>query len=253
MTDQARQEIERFLQNGDKIAAVRHLKDAYGFSLAQSKTLVDALEGKADSAAVRSHLKAGKGTLDQAATAHVSALIQEGRKIDAIRFVKDTLGIRLKDARQLVEQVGYTTRPDRTLGSSRASVRTVMALVFGGIGLIFLCVAGVIFYYQNRSVESSDRVAGTVIRLQTRNDGAASPVIAYEWNGQEWLHASTMYTSPPAYTVDEEVPIYVNRRDPGDITIDTFSDRWLLITIFGVMGFVFTAIPVLIIAFTRRH
>jgi hypothetical protein len=36
------------------------------------------------------------------------------------------------------------------------------------------------------------------------------------------------------------VPIYVNKSDPDDIIVDTFVDRWLLITIFAGIGLIFS-------------
>jgi hypothetical protein len=44
--------------------------------------------------------------------------------------------------------------------------------------------------------------------------------------------------------VNEEVEMFVNRNDPDDVVVNTFSDRWLFIFIFGLIGFIFTAIVV---------
>ena len=44
MSLEARKEVERFLREGKKIAAIKHLQDTYGFTLSQSKMFVDAIE-----------------------------------------------------------------------------------------------------------------------------------------------------------------------------------------------------------------
>ena len=213
MTQETKQEVERFLRDGDKPGAIKHLRETYGFSLAQSKILVEAMEEKLYLISDKPWLK--QDTVpDESAKARLTGLLAGGRKIE----------------------------PGR-----------IFLLIFGAVGVLFLSVAGYIFYSQNQSIGKSDLVTGQVIRMKTNGDGMAAPVFEYEFDGRKWLHASSTYSSPPAYEVNEEVPIYVNREDPADITVDTFSDRWFLISIFGFMGLVFTGIPVLVASLVRRR
>lgn len=44
MTGEAKKEVERFLLNGQKVAAIKYLKDTCNFMLDESKLLVEALE-----------------------------------------------------------------------------------------------------------------------------------------------------------------------------------------------------------------
>ena len=34
----------------------------------------------------------------------------------------------------------------------------------------------------------------------------------------------------------EEIEIFVNRENPEEVTINSFADRWLVVTIMGVTG-----------------
>lgn len=243
MTHEAQEEVAKLLRKGEKIGAIKHLKETYGFSLEQSKILVEAMEGTLDTDSP--YLKSRSTSLDESALAHVSDLLRKGKKIDAIRFVKDSLGIRLKQARTIVEDLDRSLHPGRKAAMTHGP-GLIVSIIFGSIGTLFLAIAGYIFYSQSLSIGKSDLVTGRVIRLETKSDGMSAPVIEYEWNGQRWLYASKTYTSPPAYTVDETMSIYVNREDAADIIVDTFSDRWFLITVLGSMGLIFTGIPVLI-------
>ena len=248
MTREAQQKVEKFLQNGEKVRAIKYIKDTYGFSLEQSRILVEAIEGHATTETASRN--AGTDTLSASATARVSELLRAGKKIEAIRYVKDSLNVRLKQAKTLVEEVERSVHPVRP-GSATPAARLVL-LLFGIVGLVFVSIAGYLFYSQNRSIQTSDLVPGRVIRLVTQSDGMSAPVIEYRWNGQKWLHASKTYSSPPAYDLDEEVPVYVNRADPSDIIVNTFLDRWFLVTIFGSMGLLFTGIPI-VLSLLGRH
>jgi ribosomal protein L7/L12 len=254
MTHQARQEIERLLQKGEKIGAIKHLKDAYGFSLEQSKILVEAIEGKIDAASANPYLNRVSSKLDEAAKAHVSNLLKSGNKIQAVKFVKETLRLRLKEAKDQVEELEKILQPGMTAKTSAIfNPVSVIRVVFGGVGAIMLAIAGYLVFAQSQSIANSELVTGRVVRMQATSDGMTAPVIEYQWNDKNWLHASTTYSSPPAYEVNEAVPIYVNRQDPTDITVDTFTDRWFLITILGSMGLGFGGIPLFVTWLTRRR
>jgi phosphatidylglycerophosphatase A len=83
--------------------------------------------------------------------------------------------------------------------------------------------------------------------MNTNQKSGSAPVIEYEWDGKKWLYASKTYSTPPAYSVNEQIPIYLNRvKNPGEIIIDTFLGRWFLIALFGFLGLMFFCIPLLI-------
>jgi len=254
MTEEAKREIERFLQRGQKIGAIKHLKDIYGFSLAESKILVEAFEGQTDSSSVNARLYTGDASLDEVSKSKVIALLRAGNKIGAIKYLKEHLNIRLKDAKHKAEELQKEINPKLGAVTRSAGLAVKMVLlIFGFVGFVFLGIAGFIFYSQTNSIGKSDLISGKVVRMEYQDGGQGSaPVIEYEWNGQKWLHVSNIYSSPPAYAVDEEIAIYVNREDPEDIVVNTFTDRYFFILIFGLLGFVFVSIPLLIVIFGSR-
>ncbi|HEY3430369.1 MAG TPA: DUF3592 domain-containing protein [Cyclobacteriaceae bacterium] len=114
----------------------------------------------------------------------------------------------------------------------------VFYLAFGGVGVILLTIAAVIFYFNQRALSQYTKTEGVVIRNQF-NGGSARPIISYRWEGTEFLYTGNTWTSPPAYKRGEKVDLYVNPNEPEDVWVDSFVGRWLAMTIVGGLGFVF--------------
>lgn len=248
MTSEAKKEVETFLLKGEKIAAIKHLKDVYGFSLEESKVLVEAME---QTISIRPATAGAYGytTPDESLKSQVLTLLERRQKIEAIKLVKKTLGMPLNTARKWVDDF------EREMKLCyrkpwRNKKQDILIYAFMAVGILLISGAGYIYLRQSQSIQQSDLVKGKVIRMKENEEGLQAPVIEYEWRGQKWLYASVTYSSPPAFAVDEEVPVYVNRQEPDDITVDTFSERYLLILILGVLGMFFTGIPLLILFLT---
>lgn len=254
ITREAKKEVERFLREGRKIAAVKYLTETYGFSLTQAKTLVEAVEQYRETLPADGTSAAGRPAADEVLRAEVKSLLASGKKIEAIKMAKETLGVRLKGAKLWVEDTEremdphYRPHPVKALGSG-----IVVLFVFITLGVLFMGGATYIYYRQFQSIEQSDLIKGKVVSMRENGDGLSAPVIEYEWQGKKWVYASKTYSSPPSFTVDEEVPVYVNRQQPDDVTVDTFSERWLLILILGGLGFFFVGIPLMVVYFTTRR
>lgn len=252
LSQEVQREVARLLREGKKIGAIKYLHDTYGFTLSQSKTLVEAVEEQPDPDAGNSGIQ-GTMSADEALKTEITTLLQQGKKIEAIKMAKDSLGIRLRGAKIWVEDIEREMVPHGPYTGVRPRPGGILLGIFIAIGLLFLGAAVYIYVNQSQSIQQSDRISGKVISMKQNNDGMSAPVIEYEWHGKKWVYSSTTYSSPPAFNVDEEVPVYVNRQDPDDITVDTFSERWLLIFILGVIGLFFTGIPLLVMHFTVRR
>lgn len=255
ITREAIGEVERFLQKGEKLGAIKHLKDAYGLSLEESRILVETLEAKMSGVPLPRHATSRPG-IQGHSREKLKSLLDSGNNIGAIKYIKDRFNLRLKDARDLVKEMEKSP-PGLPTPKAFSPIRGAAGLalfIFAGLGMVFVIIAAAIFFNQTNAIANSDRVTGKVIRLKGQSGGGGSaPVIEYEWRGQKWLHASTVYTSPAAYSIDEEVPLFVNRKDPADITLDTFVDRWLVIMIFGLLGISFVLVPLLVFYLSMRR
>lgn len=182
--------------------------------------------------------------------------IDQGRKIEAIKYLTDTFNLRLRDAKRLVEEiekertgnVTYIKKGDninkRVKGSDK-TIKTVL-IVFVLAGAIMTGFA--IFFAMEVDKKVSEWVAsnGTVTGLQGGSEGGSAPVITYEFENSVYNYQSSIYSNPPSYFVGEEVGIYINPEYPFEILINTFSEKWLLTMILGIMGVLFTGIPLIV-------
>jgi hypothetical protein len=87
-------------------------------------------------------------------------------------------------------------------------------------------------------------VQGQVVDFRYSSKGGSAPVISYRWNNKKHYYYSTTFSTPPAYDQNEIVEVYVNKSNPDEAIVNTFSDRWFLVFIFGIIGFVFTAFTI---------
>ena len=248
LTSEAKKEVERLLQSGQKIQAVKYLHDTFNISLLDAKILVEAVEREntpEQAAATSSTLFSAppRTALDGALKSQVVALLNVNKKIEAVKLVKTELNTGLKEALVMVEEVHKEVDPNyRSINAGTGCLGNtfkLMSLVFGLIGLLFLGIAAGIYYFQSKTISNSDFIQGRVIDMQYSGDGAA-PVITYRSGGKHRTWRSNTFSNPAAYELNEQVALYVNKDNPKDVVIDTFIDRWLLITIFGGIGLVFS-------------
>jgi hypothetical protein len=109
---------------------------------------------------------------------------------------------------------------------------------FGGVGVLLLTIAAIIFYFNQKALNQYTKVEGVVIRNQY-NGSMARPIIDYTWEGKPFTYAGNTYTNPPAFERGEKVELYVNPNDPEEVWINSFVERWLAMTIVGSIGLFF--------------
>lgn len=90
------------LQRGHKIEAIKIVREQLGVDLKQAKEIVEASPGDGSPGSQRPHGRQHQEGLPSA----VADALARGHKIEAIRIVRKTLGIGLKEAKEYVEQHG---------------------------------------------------------------------------------------------------------------------------------------------------
>ena len=91
-----------------------------------------------------------------------------------------------------------------------------------------------------------------VVALESNDGDGFAPIIEYEWEGKSYRYTPTTRTNPSAYNVGEAVGIYIDRKNPSEPLIDSFTDRWLGITIVGGIAFLFAFFAFVIAKLLRR-
>jgi ribosomal protein L7/L12 len=253
ITTEAKNEVERLIRQGQKLMAIKYLGDTFNISLPEAKMLVEAVE-KEQSSSGSTQPTSSQVELSNIARAEVISLLMANKKIEAVKKVKTQLGIGLKEALDVVEEIERGVNPNyRSVKvNSRVGVFQIVGLIFGFVGALFVAVAGIVYYNQSKTLENSEKTMGTVVDFRIQGSGSSAPVIAYKWKNHEKLYYSNTYSTPAAYDMSEQVELFVNRDDPGDVVVDTFSDRWILIVIFGGLGSFFVLFSALLLFVGRK-
>jgi Protein of unknown function (DUF3592) len=183
-------------------------------------------------------------------------LLQQGRKIDAVKYVREKEKLHLKEAAELVQEIELEFFPDRK-GSQAKSFNMsdpglIAGSIFMGLGAIFLLITGLIFWFDYKKTNESTIVMGTVTSLDYSSEGTAAPVIRYRFNGEKKIIQGTVWSNPPSYDVGEEVEILINNNNPAEATINGFFERYFTILIFGFFAVIFGGIGGLVFYFLRN-
>lgn len=114
----------------------------------------------------------------------------------------------------------------------------IVSLVLLTTSLVFLGIAGWMFYQQKSLENRGMTTTGTVTRLvaSTDSDGTTyAPVFEFKTQGGRTFEIqSDSYSSPPAYEVGQRVTIIYDPEKPATAQIQ--GENTLLIIIFAVVG-----------------
>lgn len=198
----------------------------------------------------------------------VRELALAGRKIDAIKRIRNELGLSLTAAVEVYRWIekGDPHDPAPSLESLAARSRSglsgdahrtldLVMLIFGGVGLILLAVACFLYFHEVNFQKNSEKVTGLVVE-NIRHRRMFTPVFEYEVAGNRTrgeANYSSSIKGRPAYKVGEKVALFVSPDDPTDVHIDSWFGSWFAMTMVGGMGVIFTAIGFGVWSLTRRR
>ncbi|MEZ5300995.1 MAG: ribosomal protein L7/L12 [Verrucomicrobiales bacterium] len=104
MPDSAEQ-IAQLIRQGKKIEAIKLLRETTGLDLQRAKEEVERLQAALDSGMV-----SPENPEAEALPPEVEALLRQGKKIEAIKRLREATGMGLKEAKERVESVSGTAR-----------------------------------------------------------------------------------------------------------------------------------------------
>jgi|SRR5262245_11163271 len=99
------QEAGRLLAQHRKIDAIKLMRDKTGLDLSAAKDAVETLEKFPATARTPSSLMATVRRAEQTGE-EVQKLVAKGRKVEAVKLIRDQTGLGLKEARELVDRLG---------------------------------------------------------------------------------------------------------------------------------------------------
>lgn len=122
-------------------------------------------------------------------------------------------------------------------GCLAAPVLLLLAGIFFVVGLI-------IHQDTSQFLQRAARAEGEVIELRQTRDSDGDllyrPVIAFvTQNGERVVTEAGSASNPPSHRVGDRVALYYDPASPDQIRLDSFSDLWLLPTIFIALSALF--------------
>ena len=115
------------IKSGNKIDAVKMLRKELNISLIEAKELVEKVSAGDNDLGIRIYLTRKPVSVSEKAL----EFLREGKKIDAIKVVREETGLGLKDSKELVEKVLEENSEVNQLYSaqSRAGVKKFLFIV----------------------------------------------------------------------------------------------------------------------------
>ncbi len=112
----------------------------------------------------------------------------------------------------------------------------VMIVVFGGTGVIILCIAGIWIYKQSRFLGNSTHTSGRVVKLEAdfsedsngRTSRLYHPVVRFAPGKLGTVtFVSSTGSNPPAFHEGDQVDVVFDPKHPESAEIYAFSTLWL--------------------------
>lgn len=128
----------------------------------------------------------------------------------------------------------------------------IVGRVFAGVGAISLIIIGLLVWQDQKTARNSSKVIGTVSSLDYSSSGTAAPVIGFRFNGKKHFYHGTVWTSPPSFDVGEEVELLVNNNRPDDVIVNSFFERYFMISLVAFLATVFGAIGTALLVFMKK-
>jgi ribosomal protein L7/L12 len=110
-------EILALLRNGNKIEAIKRLREATGLGLKEAKDAIDALEAANAGSPAGVYTNVGRLLEDRPnavrasvpapaeVDSHIQSLLRSGQKIEAVKLYREVTGLGLKEAKDHVDAV----------------------------------------------------------------------------------------------------------------------------------------------------
>jgi len=143
-------EIQRLIQSGQKIYAIKLFRETFGVGLKEAKDAVDAMEaGKSiDISGMQVKTSSVNFQSNAQSIAEIQRLLQGGNKIEAIKLFREMTGVGLKEAKDAVEAI----ERGESLDISRMQLHTGHAQMFSQSNAQNLAVAKKIGYTVGGSI-----------------------------------------------------------------------------------------------------
>ena len=189
---------------------------------------------------------------------HAVSLIEMGDKLDAVRYLQETLNITTDQAMLLTEKLEEEVEQSPLLNELKAfqeqqqkpgvNIGRLVGGIFMGVGAIMLAVVVYLIVSNYKFSQRAIAVPGKVIDMRTHesrdSEGGGSttmyaPVFEYTFKEKVYTYTSSTSSSSPSYQIGEPVEVLVDPNQPYEAMINSFWEQWFASVLLGIMGSVF--------------
>lgn len=117
-------------------------------------------------------------------------------------------------------------------------------LIFGGIGVILLVIAGIVYVREEKFLSTAEQATGTVVDLDRSggSDGSSAfcPVIEFNTRaGQPVRYYGNVCSNPPDYQIGEQVDVVYDPQDIGHVQMTGFWSQYTGVVVLSCIGLPF--------------
>lgn len=217
LSNAVRDKVKDFIRNGQKIQAIKYLKEQYPLSLKEAYILIETLSKEPDN--TRTTWSEIRG-----------------------RHMQDMLTHRIR-------QVAGSP-------ASSINRTPLTAYIFAIPGIMLLFIALYFYWKDYQIARDSVTITGRVIELSwssANHEGGATPVVEYTWKGKTKVIYGTTYSNPPAVEPGEKIEVIISTTNPDKVILNIMTERYFLMLTFGIMGLIFTAIGYAVFTFGKAR
>ena len=173
----------------------------------------------------------------------VIKLIRQGSEKEAHNFLKSSLNIHSKMARELVISIKQDLELKyrlHTIDSLKyredRKVERQLQHFLIGVTIVGFTLISIAFYFIVRDInfiKNSTPTSGIVTEV------ADDITFYYQMNGRDYKFSTgSLSSDEPSYYEGQEVAVFVDPLDPQNILIDTWDERWHFISLLLIFGFI---------------
>jgi hypothetical protein len=121
----------------------------------------------------------------------------------------------------------------------------ILPALFGLVGLGLLVPAIWSGYQSWGFLQVAKAAPGSVTALEWNGDSGSSgarPVISYELRGEPYQMTGNVWSSPPAYTVGDQVQVFYPPDQPKAARLYSWFEFWFVPTLLGSVGLLFVLV-----------
>jgi hypothetical protein len=121
----------------------------------------------------------------------------------------------------------------------------ILPALFGLVGLGMLVPAIWSGYQSWGFLQAAKAAPGTVTALEWNEDSESSgarPVISYDLRGEPYQMTGNVWSSPPAYTVGDQVQVLYPPDQPKAARLYSWFEFWFVPTLLGSVGLLFALV-----------